>query len=619
MSKIEANLLSTKNIFTEPNDVKFIIPSFQRRFAWTRDNVKDMFNDFYVDSNNYSFESTSELDGYLLGSIVLIDLDNKSSYEVVDEQQRLITLSLIYKCIANRYKLMLENKGNIDVDADVYTMESLIKAQSFYFSKELENKKVRINQETKLSYYELYNKIINDEYYEGNLKSISKDKNMCDVWEEINKQIDDFDYDRLNKLFYYLQENVKLIKIVSSSENRAFQLFEVLNNRGQSLQPLDLIKNMLLQKVSGEENTTKFDKNWKNFSENLLIRKNGRGSSKDYSSTFLRYFIMSQYAKNVRKNELVLYFKKQIMDGHINGKNVIDFVEKLSKYSNMFNKIVSKYNSNEYSSSPYMYALSHLDINQFEQLLMVFYFTNKNNQYELQEVREKVILNCIRMGLSNLYSEDLPNQIEKIMPILIRTFNNHFDLTDDINRSSEEMFRKMDEYNRSRLPSVKSLLPLDKLSNKKAINLLKLIELLINKNYNVLVKQPKGGKITLEHIMPQNKPDNIRKLGFNMEDDYQSIINSIGNLTLLTESENSSLKDQNFEIKRREYSKSALSITKAIGGSFEVIAKSGETAERVETLKNKYELSYEEWTKSKIKKRGEELTDLISDFIMGKI
>lgn len=301
MSKIEANLLSTKNIFTEPNDVKFIIPSFQRRFAWTRDNVKDMFNDFYVDSNNYSFESTSELDGYLLGSIVLIDLDNKSSYEVVDGQQRLITLSLIYKCIANRYKLMLENKGNIDVDADVYTMESLIKAQSFYFSKELENKKVRINQETKLSYYELYNKIINDEYYEGNLKSISKDKNMCDVWEEINKQIDDFDYDRLNKLFYYLQENVKLIKIVSSSENRAFQLFEVLNNRGQSLQPLDLIKNMLLQKVSGEENTTKFDKNWKNFSENLLIRKNGRGSSKDYSSTFLRYFIMSQYAKKRSK------------------------------------------------------------------------------------------------------------------------------------------------------------------------------------------------------------------------------------------------------------------------------------------------------------------------------
>lgn len=615
MSKIEANLLSTKNIFTEPNDVKFIIPSFQRRFAWTRDNVKDMFNDFYVDSNNYSFESTSELDGYLLGSIVLIDLDNKSSYEVVDGQQRLITLSLIYKCIANRYKLMLENKENLDVD----TMECLIKAQSFYYSKELENKKVRINQETKLSYYELYNKIVNDEYYEEDLKSISKDKNMCDVWEEINNQIDDFNDERLNKLFYYLQENVKLIKIVSSSEDRAFQLFEVLNNRGQSLQPLDLIKNMLLQKVSGEENITKFDKNWKNFSENLLIRKNGRGTSKDYSSTFLRYFIMSQYAKNVRKNELVLYFKNEIMDGHINRKNVIDFVENLSKYSNMFNKIVSKYNSNEFSSSPYMYALSHLDINQFQQLLMVFYFTNKNNQHELQEVREKVILNCIRMGLSNLYSEDLPNQIEKIMPILIRTFNNHFDLTDDINRSSEEMFRKMDEYNRSRLPSVKSLLSLDKLSNKKAINLLKLIELLINKNHNVLVKQPKGGKITLEHIMPQNKPDNIRRLGFNIEDDYPSIINSIGNLTLLTESENSSLKDQNFEIKRNAYSKSVFSITKAIGGAFEVIAKSGETAERVETLKNKYELSYEEWTKSNIKKRGEELTNLISDFIMGKI
>lgn len=615
MSKISANLLSTKNIFTEPNDIRFIIPSFQRRFVWTRDNVKDMFDDFSIDSSDYSFESTSELDGYLLGSIVLIDLDNKSRYEVVDGQQRLITLSLIYKSIANKYISMWKNKNEFDEDM----MECITTAKSFYCLKELGEKKVRINQETKLSYYELYNKIIKDEYDEDDLKSTSKDNNISEVWDEINNQIDNFDYDKLNKFFYYLQENVKLIKIVSTSEDRAFQLFEVLNNRGQSLQPLDLIKNMLLQKVSGEENTNKFDENWKTFSENMFIRKNGRGTSKDYSSSFLKYYIMSQDAKNISKNKLVPYFKEQIRNNVINENNVINLVEKFSDYSKIFNSMLSNRNSNKFSKSRYMYILSHLDIKQFGQLLMVFYFPKKQNQDELQKTREKVMLNCIKMGLSNLYSQDLPNQIEKIMPNLVKTFKNKFHETNDINKASEEMFKKMDDYNRSRLSSVKALLPFDKLSKDKAMNLLRIIEMLINENYSLMIKQPKGGKITLEHILPQNRSENISKLGFKDDDDYISIINSIGNLTLLTENDNSSLQDKKFKVKKEAYAKTGLSITKAIGGTFKVIAKTGERSKKVKTLTDKYELSYQTWNKRNIEDRGKHLTNLISDFIMGEI
>src|SRR5699024_6908383 len=55
--------------------------------------------------------------------------------------------------------------------------------------------------------------------------------------------------ERIKNFINYLKDHVYLIETSAISLSKAFQLFEVLNQRGVGLTPLDLIKNMLLKRL----------------------------------------------------------------------------------------------------------------------------------------------------------------------------------------------------------------------------------------------------------------------------------------------------------------------------------------------------------------------------------
>lgn len=99
MDEIDSNMTSLSHIFTLEDKVKYIIPEFQREFVWTNENIIQLFLDFEEDTDNFR-KNTDTLSGYLLGNIVLIRSKTTSnSFIVVDGQQRLTTLTLIYRAI----------------------------------------------------------------------------------------------------------------------------------------------------------------------------------------------------------------------------------------------------------------------------------------------------------------------------------------------------------------------------------------------------------------------------------------------------------------------------------------------------------------------------------------
>ena len=103
MAEITSNMKTLKDIF-DNRDI-FKIPEFQRNFVWGQEQVDTLFNDFSEDTNGYTTE-IDDLSGYLLGNIVLIEgQDSNKEYDVIDGQQRLTTLSLLFcalrKCLLN--------------------------------------------------------------------------------------------------------------------------------------------------------------------------------------------------------------------------------------------------------------------------------------------------------------------------------------------------------------------------------------------------------------------------------------------------------------------------------------------------------------------------------------
>ena len=72
-------------IFT--SDYRFVIPSFQRAYTWQTENIAQLVTDLQDACHNPGTP-------YFLGSLILVR-DGQTKYQVIDGQQRLISLSII--------------------------------------------------------------------------------------------------------------------------------------------------------------------------------------------------------------------------------------------------------------------------------------------------------------------------------------------------------------------------------------------------------------------------------------------------------------------------------------------------------------------------------------------
>ena len=69
------------------------------------------------------------------------------------------------------------------------------------------------------------------------------DKNICAVFDKIYESIDEELNNELVFIHFVIYKlKIMLIETTAPTEAKAFQLFEILNDRGRSLEPMDLIK-----------------------------------------------------------------------------------------------------------------------------------------------------------------------------------------------------------------------------------------------------------------------------------------------------------------------------------------------------------------------------------------
>lgn len=91
--------LETK--FVNEIEGKFFVPAYQRGYRWTKDEVTRLLDDVYNLLNFGSGKNPlNDSKNYCLQPIVVRKLGEKF-FEVIDGQQRLTTLFLIYKYICS--------------------------------------------------------------------------------------------------------------------------------------------------------------------------------------------------------------------------------------------------------------------------------------------------------------------------------------------------------------------------------------------------------------------------------------------------------------------------------------------------------------------------------------
>ena len=81
---------------------EYVVPDYQREYSWEEDRVETLWEDLL-----YAAQPNRKNRKYLLGP--LVDLDRNSKLEIVDGQQRLVTLSLLFRAMRDALEFLIPN------------------------------------------------------------------------------------------------------------------------------------------------------------------------------------------------------------------------------------------------------------------------------------------------------------------------------------------------------------------------------------------------------------------------------------------------------------------------------------------------------------------------------
>ena len=85
--RMEAAERTISQILTE--EIRYEIPPYQRPYSWEKGNVEQLLEDVWE-----AYKAKDE--EYFIGSLITIEREKGRRYDVVDGQQRLTTLNLVF-------------------------------------------------------------------------------------------------------------------------------------------------------------------------------------------------------------------------------------------------------------------------------------------------------------------------------------------------------------------------------------------------------------------------------------------------------------------------------------------------------------------------------------------
>lgn len=612
MAEITSLMKDIKGILDNKN--QFVIPDFQRSFVWTAEHVDTLFTDFEEDTNNYT-DNLDTLPGYLLGNIVLISNENNPTrFDVIDGQQRLTTLTLIF-CALNKLFMDIaeETRQNLGANADMWIGHTFSFKEYFrILDNNLQFVDYKILHTQDLDFKETYKSIIKQGALVSDEDNTSAN-NLEAVYESILQHLKSIYDNEPQKLLYFLQyltTKVKLIETTAPSIERAFQLFEILNYRGQSLEPLDLLKNYLLKNLTAAPGITQnqikdFSDSWSQFLKNL--KDTGKFKAIE-TSTFIKHFIIGTKAINVKKKDLFEHFNK----GELSANDILQISSDINSISKVYASINRDPLSNDFlSNDDGMYTLFTLfNTVQIHPLLMPFYNASRVDKVRLVDA-------AVRYVAAVIFSYTQTNAIEAELPEIIEKILHESDPARRLEVAVTELELRTKPY----VDLIRALLPVKDFGSKnkkqapKAFQILKFIELYLNQKDSIKTNK----KIELEHIMPQAADND--DYSFADEDTRKEYLNHLGNLTLLDKSLNASVKNGNFAEKLDHYKACEFVITRALA---EEIDSPVQNQQPLINFQNTYfavdnpdQIIY--WDKTQIDERGQKLVEVLEKLLLKQV
>ena len=499
---------------------QFVIPVYQRKYTWT---VKKQLKQFMKDLIGL-IEDEKNQNQHFLGTIVYLEniVNYKTERSIVDGQQRIVTMFLI----AHAMKSISKNEYRAREIDETYLQNFSEKIDSRYRQR-------------------LYPSVADGNDYltiaEGRYDEIDKRsnsniiQNFLYLQSQLKILVEKYTFDRV--LYSFKRFSIVYIKL--DDKDNAQQIFESINSTGERLTASDLIRNFIMMDKPNEEQTILYNKYWRRLEEVF-------NNSKEMEN-FFRYYLASITGEYSSKNVLYQEFKKYWNEQE--NENDEKLLKKLVRYSKYYSSLYLKTPSGKYADVLYDFqSMDSMMPAPFMLGVSEWYFydgaiTEEQFYKVIKVINDYQIRRYFNGDDTSRVSKAFPNYFKNVKKIV--EAKGYYNIVDIV----IYVLITKNQSNNMALPTDKSLKA--KFSNMNAYSMKLtrwLLEKIENDGNSAYLDM---SNLSIEHIMPQTSNLYWEEKSGYVGEEYTELVNTIGNLTLVTKTDNSKAGNKDFESKKK--------------------------------------------------------------------
>jgi len=520
-------------------DKKYTVDFYQREYVWSEKQLDDLITDLSTEflKNWHQDDNEDSLDDYkiyFLGEVVLSIQSNSSSY-IIDGQQRLTTLSLLFIYMIHHFS-----------DAPGFSLsEAKQMVVSAYRNKNTLNLSISDRNECMMSLFE-------NGIYEVKEEDSSSVKNIVNIYSKIgelwNKQINERN---VSLFLYWIMDKVYVSKVTSFDEEFAYVIFETMNDRGSPLTEIEMLRSFLLANVTRSERDGCITK----FNSILEGLKKLESFRTDASIEFFKFFLRTHYADDFSQGKdsssdfvrIGNAFHRWTRDnkqklGLSRPEDYINFINRIEYYSKKYAKILTLTRERKFEDN--LYLIINYDYNFTLQPALIMAAIAYNDDDETVQKKIGIVSKYIAKVLTwRTWNHKMIGQsyMESSTYILAKKIR-------DMDVNKLEAFLNTDPIE---IPSLDGIPILNQQVKHRFNVMLTLITEIVALNSKSNQHILNSEKIEVEHIWYDHIGDYPQFEGNN--DAFQIERNKIGALLVLPKSPNASYQDAPYSVKVEQY------------------------------------------------------------------
>ncbi|MCC4306228.1 DUF262 domain-containing protein [Rhodococcus sp. 3-2] len=553
LKPIDAGEVQLGKLFTAEYD--FAIPDYQRPYAWGKDETLQLLDDLQSSLDRDTDEP------YFLGSVVLVKEKGVASAEVIDGQQRLTTLTILFAVLRD-----LAVNPSLRADIQKFVEEPEVvwdnrPAKPRLKLRDRDAKFFRENIQTDGAIAALID--LSDNHVKTDAQ-----QSIRDNAEALHEALGEWTDNERKRLFVMMASRTFLVVVSTPDLNSAYRIFSVMNARGLPLTPPDIFKSQVVGAIS-ESDRGNYADLWEDLEEEL-----GRV---EFGNLFLYLRTIVSQARAERG--LLVEFPKQVLNDYLptNGKAFIDNL--LGPYSLADQRLINQ----DFDGgglwddvNAWLKRLVQLDNDDWRPAALWALKNHKDDPAFLNSFLQKLERLAASFLLRRVYTTP---RVARYLELL-----KQLDAGDALGAKAFVLSDEEKKQTRERIGG--------------EIYLVKQVRKYVLLRLDSIIADDPGASythkiITVEHVLPQNPKVDSQWLDDFTEDQRAYWTHRLGNLLLLNRTKNSQAQNFDFTVKKSKY------FTSGKGAALFALTTQV--------------LSCPEWTPTVVEQRQKELTSKLTD------